>query len=230
MYGNRQRDLYNGMTTPIRLNPRLAFDCALHPFWSFNLIKKGQPQLANVKDKMGEHSDDLNSQASYINRQFDQSVNWDDAAWMIEEWGGPFAIKGILNPTDALRAIDIGASGIIVSNHGGRQLDHAAAPMDVLPAIVEAVQGRADIIVDGGIRRGTDILKALALGAKACMTGRPYLYGLAAAGERGVSRAIDIFSSEIKRDMSLLGVKQTSEIGPRHLRKKYDNSGYPFNY
>ena len=230
VYGNRQRDLYNGMTTPIRLNPKMAFDLGSHPLWSFNLITRGQPQLANVKDKMGDKTHDLNSQASYINRQFDQSVNWDDAAWMIEEWGGPFAIKGILSPADALRAIDIGASGIIVSNHGGRQLDQAAAPIDVLPTIVDAVQGRADIIVDGGIRRGTDIIKALALGAKACMTGRPYLYGLAAGGERGVSRAIDIFSSEIKRDMSLLGVKQTADIGPRHLRRKYDIAGYPSNY
>ena len=229
VYGNRQRDLYNRMTTPIRLSPRLAFDLGSHPRWSFNLITRGQPQLANVKDKMGENSDDLNSQASYINRQFDQSVNWEDAAWIIKEWGGPFAIKGILSPADALRAIDIGASGIIVSNHGGRQLDHAAAPMDVLPTIVDAVQGRADIIVDGGIRRGTDIMKALALGAKACMTGRPYLYGLAAGGEPGVSRAIDIFSSEIKRDMSLLGVRQTADIGPRHLRRKYDIAGYPSN-
>ena len=230
VYGNRQRDLYNEMTTPIRLNSRLALDLASHPRWSFNLITRGQPQLANVKDKMGDNSDDLNSQAAYINRQFDQSVNWDDAAWMIEEWGGPFAIKGILSPNDALRAVDIGASGIIVSNHGGRQLDQAAAPIDVLPAIVDAVEGRSDIIIDGGIRRGTDIIKALALGAKACMTGRPYLYGLAAGGEQGVSRAIDIFSTEVKRDMSLLGVSQTANIGPRHLRRKYDISGYPSNY
>jgi L-lactate dehydrogenase (cytochrome) len=230
VYGNRQRDLYNGMTTPIRLSRKLAFDLASHPRWWFNLITKGQPQLANVKDKMGDNITDLNSQAAYINRQFDRSVTWDDASWMIREWGGPFAIKGILSPADALRAVEIGANGIVVSNHGGRQLDQAAAPVDVLPAIVDAVEGRADIVVDGGIRRGTDIIKALALGAKACMTGRPYLYGLAAGGEAGVSRALDIFSDEVERDMSLLGVTRTADIGPRHLRHKNDAPRYPSNY
>ena len=129
VYGNRQRDLYNGMTTPIRLSRKLAFDLASHPRWWFNLITKGQPQLANVKDKMGDNITDLNSQAAYINRQFDRSVTWDDASWMIREWGGPFAIKGILSPADALRAVEIGANGIVVSNHGGRQLDQAAAPV-----------------------------------------------------------------------------------------------------
>ena len=230
VYGNRQRDLYNGMTTPLRLSRRLAFDLASHPLWWFNLITKGQPQLANVKDKIGDNVKDLNSQAAYINRQFDRSVTWDDASWMIREWGGPFAIKGILSPADALRAVEIGASGIVVSNHGGRQLDQAAAPIDVLPAIVDAIEGRADIVIDGGVRRGTDIIKALALGAKACMTGRPYLYGLAAGGEAGVSRALDIFSGEIERDMSLLGVTRTADIGPRHLRRKDDTPRFPSNY
>ena len=230
VYGNRQRDLYNGMTTPIRPTPKLAFDLISHPLWWMHLMTKGQPQLANVKDKMGAYRDDLNSQAAYINRQFDQSVTWDDAAWMIQEWGGQFAIKGILTPADALRAIEIGATGIIVSNHGGRQLDHAATPIDVLPSIVDAVSGRADVILDGGIRRGTDILKALALGAKACMAGRPYLYGLAAGGEAGVSRALEIFTSEIQRDMSLLGVAQISEIGAQHIQHCDDSFNYPSNF
>ena len=193
-------------------------------------MTKGQPQLANVKDKMGAYRDDLNSQAAYIDRQFDQSVTWDDAAWMIQEGGGQFAIKGILTPADALRAIEIGATGIIVSNHGGRQLDHAATPIDVLPSIVDAVSGRADVILDGGIRRGTDILKALALGAKACMAGRPYLYGLAAGGEAGVSRALEIFTSEIQRDMSLLGVAQLSNIGAEHIQQCDGSFNYPSNF
>ena len=230
VYGNRQRDLYNGMTTPIRPTSKLAFDLISHPLWWMHLMTKGQPQLVNVKDKMGAYRDDLNSQAAYINRQFDQSVTWDDAAWMIQEWGGQFAIKGILTPADALRAIEIGATGIIVSNHGGRQLDHAATPIDVLPSIVDAVSGRADVILDGGIRRGTDILKALALGAKACMAGRPYLYGLAAGGQAGVSRALEIFTSEIQRDMSLLGVAQISEIGAEHIQHCDGNFNYPSNF
>lgn len=230
VYGNRQRDLYNGMTTPIRLTRKLAFDLISHPLWWFNLITQGQPQLANVKDKMGDNVGDLNSQAAYINRQFDRSVTWDDAAWMIREWNGPFAIKGILSPEDALRAVEIGASGIVISNHGGRQLDHAAAPVNVLPDIVDAVAGRADIIVDGGIRRGTDIIKALGLGAQACMTGRPYLYGLAAGGEAGVARALKIFADEVERNMSLLGVRRTADIGRRHLRRKSAAPTYPSNY
>ena len=157
-------------------------------------------------------------------------MTWDDAAWMIQEWGGQFAIKGILTPADALRAVEIGATGVIVSNHGGRQLDHAATPIDVLPSIVDAVSGRADVILDGGIRRGTDILKALALGAKACMAGRPYLYGLAAGGEAGVLRALEIFTSEIQRDMSLLGVAQISDIGAEHIQRCDGSFNYPSNF
>ena len=148
---------------------------------------------------------------------------------MIQEWGGPFAIKGILNAQDAVHAIKIGATGIIVSNHGGRQLDHAASPMNVLPEIVDAVAGRADIIIDGGVRRGTDIIKAVALGAKSCMGGRPYLYGLSAGGENGVSRAMHIISTELERDMSLLGVDRINSIGAHHVNQRAHHSPYPAN-
>lgn len=229
MYGNRQRDLYNGMATPIRLTPKLALDLARHPNWLFHMLSKGQPNLANLPSELGSVRKRVGSRSQYINSQFDRSVTWKDAEWMIQEWGGPFAIKGILNARDAVRAVKIGATGIVVSNHGGRQLDHAASPMSVLPEIVDAVAGRADIIVDGGVRRGTDIVKAIALGAKSCMAGRPYLYGLSAGGQTGVSRAMQIISSELERDMSLLGVNRIENIRPNHVRHRTNHSLYPAN-
>jgi L-lactate dehydrogenase (cytochrome) len=138
--------------------------------------------------------------------------------WMIQEWGGPFLVKGILSPQDARIALDCGASGIIVSNHGGRQLDHAAAPIDVLSEVVEAVGGRAQVILDGGVRRGTDVVKALALGATACMIGRPYLYGLAAGGEEGVTKALTVLRNEIKRALMLLGCPDVKKLDRSYLR------------
>ena len=130
----------------------------------------------------------------------------------ISDQGHPLA-------ADAVRAVEAGATGIVISNHGGRQLDSVPAPMDVLPEIVDAVAGRAEVILDGGVRRGTDVLKALALGATACMAGRPYLFGLAAGGQPGVARALEILRSEIERDMALLGVRRVSDLGARHLRR-----------
>ena len=217
------------MATPIQLTPKLILDLALHPNWLFHMLSKGQPNLANLPSELGSVSKRVGSRAKYINSQFDRSVTWKDAEWMIKEWGGPFAIKGILNAQDAARAVKIGATGIIVSNHGGRQLDHAASPMSVLPEIVDAVGGRADIIVDGGIRRGTDIVKAIALGAKSGMGGRPYLYGLSAGGVTGVSRAMNIISDELNRDMSLLGVDKIDKIGARHVRHRLEQRPYPQN-
>ncbi len=227
--GNRQRDFYNGMTVPPRLTPRTLADVAVHPDWWFKLVTSPPLSLANVTGKAAAIGDDLSTVAAYINDQLDPSVDWDDAAQMIEDWGGPFAIKGILSAEDAMRAVDIGASGIIVSNHGGRQLDQTPATVDVLPEIVEAVAGRADVILDGGIRRGTDIVKALALGATACMCGRPYLYGVAAGGEAGVRKALNIFGSEIARDMALVGVNRVDDLGLRHLRRNDGPRGYPHN-
>lgn len=148
----------------------------------------------------------------YVARQFDPTVGWDDVAWMIEQWDGPFLIKGIVNPEDAKRAVEIGASGIIVSNHGGRQLDYMPSTIEVLPHIVQAVAGRAEILLDSGVRRGTDVIKALALGATAVMIGRPYIYALAAGGEAGVDRMFEILRAEIMRDMALLGCTKISDL------------------
>jgi len=144
-------------------------------------------------------------------------VDWDDLAFMIGEWGGPFAIKGILSAADAVRAAEAGCTAIMVSNHGGRQLDEVITPFDALPAIVEAVGDRCEIVLDGGVRRGTDVLKALAVGANACSIGRPYLWGLAAGGEAGVNRALALLRDEVERSMGLLGCTRIADIGPKHV-------------
>ncbi len=156
--------------------------------------------------------------AAYISEQFDRSVTWDDAALMVQEWDGPFVIKGVVTVHDALRAVEIGANAIMVSTHGGRQLDHTPAPIDMLPDIVAAVGDKAEIILDGGIRRGTDVLKALALGARAVAIGRSYLFGLGAGGELGVDRALGPLKEEIVRDMAILGCRTVEEITSEYVR------------
>jgi len=225
--GNRERDLRNGMALPPRLTARLALDVLRHPLWWANLLARPPLTLANVATSMQVEGTGLTTMVDYVNAQFDRSVTWDDARWMIDQWGGPFAIKGILDPADAQRAVAAGATGIIVSNHGGRQLEHAPAPIEVLPEIAAAVAGRADVILDGGVRRGTDVLKAVALGAKACMAGRPYLYGLAAGGEAGVDRALGLLKDEIRRDMALLGVRDLGQLGPARIRARPEALSHP---
>ena len=153
----------------------------------------------------------------YIAKQFDPAVTWDDLAWMVSEWNGPFVIKGILSPSDARRAVDAGVTAISVSNHGGRQLDGTVTAFEALGPIVDAVGGECEIICDGGIRRGTHVMKALASGATACSIGRPYLYGLAAGGQAGVTRALELLRDEIERDMALLGCRSVAEIGSKHI-------------
>ncbi len=216
--GNRERDYRNGLTIPMDFRPGLLLDFASSPYWWWHKITTPKVTFANVVGKAPAAGDDLTSLFDYINAQFDRSVTWDDAEAMMAQWDGKFLIKGILSAADAVRAVEAGATGIVVSNHGGRQLDGVPAPVEVLPEIVDAVAGRAEVILDGGIRRGTDVLKALALGATACMAGRPYLFGLAAGGEPGVARALEILRTEIVRDMTLLGVPQISDIDQRHLR------------
>ena len=217
--GNRERDVRSGFSVPPRIGLRTIIDALRRPGWLWHFLTSPQINFSNVQGHAGAASG-MVSVMEYISRQLDPSVTWEDAAWMIEEWKGPFAIKGILDARDAERAVKIGATGIIVSNHGGRQLDHAPAPIDVLPEIAAAVGGRADVILDGGVRRGTDVLKALALGAKACMIGRPYLYGLAAGGEAGVDRALEILRMELERDMKLLGCRAVSELDETCVRKR----------
>jgi len=216
-FGKRERDLRNGMVIPPRLTPGSLLDITLHPHWWWKLITNKPMTLANVVGKAEQGLNDVTTLTQYAIDQLDQSVTWDDMAWMIEEWGGPFAIKGVACAEDAVRAVETGATGIIISNHGGRQLDQAPAPIEVLPEVVDAVGGRADVILDGGVRRGSDVIKALALGAKACMIGRGYLYGLGAGGEAGVDRALELFRDEITRTLKLVGCTSVAKLTPDYV-------------
>lgn len=212
VHGNRERDLRNGLTFPASLTARTAVDVLRHSAWLYHYLTGPKIELANVAASSNVAAVDQGDLMDYVSRQFDPTVNWDDAAWMIEQWGGPFLIKGIVNAEDAKTAVEIGASGIIISNHGGRQLDFMPPTIDVLPDIARAVEGRAEILLDSGVRRGTDVIKALALGANAVMMGRPYLYALAAGGEAGVDRMFALLRAEITRDMALLGCAKISDL------------------
>jgi L-lactate dehydrogenase (cytochrome) len=192
----------------------------MRPRWVYNYLTHESFKLANLEGKTEKGSKEAIPLVDYVNSQFDTNLCWDDAKKAIDEWGGPFAIKGIMSVEDAKRSVDIGASAIMISNHGGRQLDSSPAPFDLLSDIVEAVGGKIEIICDGGIRRGTHILKALALGADACSIGRPYLYGLAAAGQAGVEAVLAKFESELIRNMMLMGVNKLSQIDISKIRKR----------
>jgi L-lactate dehydrogenase (cytochrome) len=218
--GNRERDYITGMTTPPKLTPKSLLSFALHPEWSLNYVFREKFDLPNVSKFIKAGSNVQYSIVDYINTQMKRSISWDDAAQMIEEWGGPFAIKGVMSVDDARRSVDVGASAIMVSNHGGRQLDGSRSPFDQLDAIVDAVGGQIEIILDGGVRRGTHVLKALAKGATACSGGRMYLYALAGAGSAGVERAMSLLKAEIERDMILMGCRSLSELRPSMLASR----------
>jgi L-lactate dehydrogenase (cytochrome) len=213
--GNRERDLRNAFTVPPKINAKTVTQILASPGYLFDMLTTPKITPANFADDDPEGDGIM----GYINRQFDRTVSWEDARWMKQVWGGPFAIKGIVRPDDARRCIDIGADAVWVSNHGGRQLDGSTATIDALPGIVEAVGDQAEVILDGGIRRGTDIIKALALGARAVAIGRPYLYGLGAAGEAGVRCALEFLTTSLQRDMALTGVARLGELGPDFVRR-----------
>lgn len=215
--GYRERELRYGFTMPPKLNLAGVLGFAARPGWVYSALTHPKATLANVAHKIPAGSSQSTSLMDYIANQFDPSVTWDDLEWMVAEWGGPFVIKGILSPADARKAVDAGVTAISVSNHGGRQLDGALSAYEALGPIVDEVGGECEIICDGGIRRGTHVLKALASGATACSIGRPYLYGLAAGGQAGVARALDLLRAEIERDMGLLGCRSIAEIGSKHI-------------
>ncbi|MBL8958535.1 MAG: alpha-hydroxy-acid oxidizing protein, partial [Gemmatimonadetes bacterium] len=216
--GNRERDRVTGMILPPRFTLSSFLSFAMHPRWAFHLLRNPDFQIANVTHRVDVLSRSTVSLIDYVNSQFDRTVTWDDVAWLAKEWGGPFVLKGIQAPSDAKRAVDVGATAIMISNHGGRQLDGAPAPVDGVAPMRDAVGDALELIVDGGIRRGTHILKALALGADACSIGKAYLYGLAAGGQRGVERAIALLKAEVERDMALLGVRSLKELGSHHVQ------------
>lgn len=212
--GNRERDPRNGFSIPPKLNAQNALNTLARPAWAFDLVRSRPVQAENFTAQARTVRGGI---MAFINSQFERSVTWKDAEALAAAWGGPFAIKGIAAPADANRAIDHGASCVWVSNHGGRQLDAAPATIDLLGPIVDAVGGRCEIVFDGGVRRGTDAVKALALGATACAIGRAWLWGLAAGGEAGVRRALEILRDDLARDLALLGVTRPADLSRRHL-------------
>lgn len=216
--GNRERDLRTGFTSPIKLTPRSALSFAAHPEWTLRYFFGERFELSQLKDYVDEGTNVTLSIADYFNTMLDQNMNWADAAAIRQQWDGHFCLKGIMSVEDAKRAADIGATAIMVSNHGGRQLDGSRAPFDQLAEIVDAVGDKLDVICDGGIRRGSHVLKALSVGAKACSGGRLYLYALAGAGQPGVDRALGLLQAEIERGMKLMGCKSVAELGRHNLR------------
>ncbi len=200
----RDRDRRNGFALPPRVTLRSLAGGLIRPRWSAQFIAHPRMTTASVAGR-GGGADDPVAITQFINRQFDPAADWSDLVWLRELWDGPLVVKGILSAADARRAVDAGADGIGVSNHGGRQLDHARSTIRALPAVVEAVGSDAEVYLDGGIRRGADILKAIALGARACLVGRPLLYGLGAGGEAGARRAIAILHAELRTAMGLAG-------------------------
>jgi len=222
--GNRERDLRTGFTSPPRLTLDSLFSFAAKPAWALNYLTKPKFELPHIQDYVSEGTNMAVSIGSYFSTMLDQSMNWSDAEKLCSDWGGHFALKGVMSVEDAKRAIDIGCTGVIVSNHGGRQLDGCRAPFDQLAEIVDAVGDKIDVICEGGIQRGSHVLKALSIGAKACSGGRMYLFALAAAGQVGVERALEIYKTEIERNMKLMGCKKISDLNRSNLRYRGFNN------
>ncbi|SLN65969.1 alpha-hydroxy acid oxidase [Roseisalinus antarcticus] len=215
--GNRERDLRTGFSIPFRLSLAGMAQFAIRPMWGINYVTHEKFKLPQLDDHV-----DMGGGAMSIGRYFsemlDPSMTWDDVAEMVAEWDGQFCLKGVMSVEDARRAVEIGCTGIILSNHGGRQLDGSRAPFDQLAEIVDAVGDRIDVIMDSGVQRGTHVLKALSLGAKAVGLGRYYLFPLAAAGQAGVERALGQMKAEIERDMKLMGCTSVSQLSRANLR------------
>jgi L-lactate dehydrogenase (cytochrome) len=216
--GNRERCLRTGFTSPPRLTPRSALSFAAHPRWTLDYLFREPFSLPNLQTHVAQGTKVALSVADYFDTMLDQSMDWKAAERIRADWGGAFCLKGVMSAEDARRAVDIGATAIMVSNHGGRQLDGSRAPFDQLAEIVDAVGDRIEVICDGGIRRGTHVLKALSVGAKACSGGRLYLYALAAAGQPGVERALGKLQGEIERGMKLMGARTLADLNRGNLR------------
>ena len=216
--GNRERDLRTGFKSPPQLTLSSLFSFISKPMWGLNYLFKEKFELPLLKDSVTELTNVSTSIGSYFSTMLDQSMNWHDAEKLASDWGGHFALKGVMNVEDAKRAIDIGCTGIIVSNHGGRQLDGQRSNFDQLAEIVDAVGDKIDVICEGGIQRSTHMLKALSMGAKAVAGGRLYLYSLAAAGQAGVEKALGLYKTALERDMKLMGCTKISDLSRDNLR------------
>ena len=209
--GKRERDLRNGLSIPPKITLKSALDSVRHPRWLLDLIK-GPPIALRNFEGVVEGDDTISHSAFFTQHLINPSANWEDLRWVKELWKGPLLVKGIVTPEDALKAVDLGVDGIVVSNHGGRQLDGLPGAVRSMVDIVDAVGNRTDIILDGGIRRGADVVKAISLGAKAVMTGRSWIWGLAAAGQAGMERVHEIFAQEIDQTLALLGRTHLNEM------------------
>lgn len=216
--GNREQDRRNGFTLPPRIHFSNVMDVLRHLGWVLRMASSPRATFGNFVDHPSLTRTDAVGIARFTNSQFDASVTWKDVEWLRSIWAGPLVLKGITCAEDARQAVSLGIEALVVSNHGGRQLDFLPGAIDVLPEVVDAVEGRAEVILDGGIRRGSDVVKAIAMGARACMVGRPFLYGLAANGQAGVELALDILCAELDRTLALLGRPRLAELDRTALR------------
>ena len=227
--GQRHRDIKNGLTVPPEIRLKNIIDVATKPAWAWSILNARRKTFGNLAGHV-EGMENVNSLAAWIEHQFDPALSWKDVEWIKNIWPDKLVLKGILDAEDARTAVKIGADAIVVSNHGGRQLDGAPSSISALPKIADAVGSDVELMFDGGIRTGADALRALALGARACMIGRAYIYGLGAGGQAGVAKAIDILEKELSVAMALTGVNSIKEIGPHVLangeaKKKPARSG-----
>jgi len=214
--GKRERDFRNDFSIPFRFTPKNVLDFATRPAWALDMLLRGVPPLENLVG-MAEMGTDTRNLVSSVGRNQDPALDWEVIKRVRNAWPGKLLIKGIVLPEDAERAVSVGCDGVIVSNHGGRQLDGEVASFDALPGVARAIGGKASVLMDGGIRRGSDIFKALARGAEAVMIGRATFYGVCAAGEEGAKRALEILSDELVRTMQLCGARRVGDIGPQLL-------------
>lgn len=219
LLGNRERDIRNGFSIPPRFGIAGTLAAATKTSWLMRM-RTTLPRLTFGNYVRPGEQRSVGYIARRMGSLLDPGLSWPDVDWIRSFWKGPMLLKGILHPADAIEALAHGVDGLIVSNHGGRQLDGAAASLDTLPAVAEAVEGRIPLLVDGGVRRGADIVKALALGASLCLIGRPQLWGLAVAGEAGVRHVIELYRAELDRVMGLMGLKSVAEIGPQYVTRR----------
>ena len=214
--GQRHKDIHNGLSTPPKLNAYSVWQMMQHPLWCLGMLGTRRHTFRNIVGHVsGDH--DLASLSAWTASQFDPALNWADVAWVKERFGGPVIVKGVLDPQDAIAAVEHGADAVIVSNHGGRQLDGAPSTIRVLPEIIDAVGKRTEVYLDSGIRSGQDVLKAMAYGAKGTFIGRPMLYGLGAGGEAGVTRVLDIIAKELDITMALCGERDILNVGLHNI-------------
>jgi L-lactate dehydrogenase (cytochrome) len=216
--GRRERDVRRGFTLPPKLGPSTILDGIRHPAWTLDFVRSEPILFANISGSGQADGTNAVGLATYMAEQLDPSLDWDDIGWFRSIWDKPIIVKGIQDVEDVRIAADLGIEAVALSNHGGRQLDHAPSPFELISASRDAVGDAVEIICDGGIRRGSHILKALALGADACMAGRAYLYGLGAGGEAGVDQALGFLADELRRTMTLVGARSLAEVGPETLR------------